>query len=141
MSVVGNNLKNMRLLKGMSQTELSKISGVSLPYLNRIEKGIHENPSLDFLSKLARGLNCTVEDLTGDIENCPPEKSASKTINQIIEITKANTKQASVSGLILERLVSEKIIDENFTITPKLKKLLEDAIRLDAELNNNLKKA
>ena len=136
MSIVGDNLKTIRLLKPMSQIELAKLSGVSNTYINRIEKGVYENPSLDVLNKLTKALCCTVEDLTGKTESDPVEK----TINQIIDMTKSNTNQATVAGLILERLSKENLIDENFALTPKLKELLEDAIKLDAKLNNNLKK-
>ena len=134
MSIVGDNLKTLRLLKRMSQTELAKRSGISNTYLNQIEKGIYSNPSLDILSRLAEVLECTVKDL--DSYKQESEKRANSTTDMVL----SNGPECSISTLILNRLLKEHLIDENFTINDELKKTLEDAIKLDAKLNNNLKK-
>lgn len=141
MSIISENLKTIRILNKITQIELAKLSGVSNTYINRIEKGVYENPSLDVLNKLATALNCTVEELTGKkIEIEPVEKSIERSINKILDMASSNVDQVSVAALILERLSKEKIIDENFTFTSKLKELLEDAIKLDAKLNNSLRR-
>lgn len=50
-------LKNLRLTKGLSQEELSEISGVSVRTIQRIEKG--NAPSLESAKSLAQALGVT----------------------------------------------------------------------------------
>jgi XRE family transcriptional regulator, master regulator for biofilm formation len=62
---VGERIKNLRIQKNYSITELSIKAHVSKSYLSYIERGIQENPSLQVLSRLAKALTVTLEDLTG----------------------------------------------------------------------------
>ncbi|MGM0902195.1 MAG: helix-turn-helix domain-containing protein [Bacillota bacterium] len=62
---VGARIKNIRIQKNYSITELSKKAQVSKSYLSYIERGIQENPSLHVLSRLAKTLEVSLEDLTG----------------------------------------------------------------------------
>lgn len=57
-------LYNMRKKMGVSTSELSNMSGVSVSYITQIEKGAH-NPSETILRKLAFGLKCTIADIQG----------------------------------------------------------------------------
>lgn len=138
MSIIGNNLKTLRLLKHMSQTELAKISSISNTYINRIEKGVYENPSLDVLKRLAEALECTVEEL-GKTEQDISDKRADLTFD-INKFVSTDIQTTTFAGLLLEKLRREGLIDENFSMDDNFKELLEDAIKLDAKLNNNLKK-
>lgn len=52
---IGAYIKDLRLLRGYSLTELSKKSGVSQPYLSQIESG-DRIPSTEILRKLAEPL-------------------------------------------------------------------------------------
>jgi len=63
--MVGEKIKNLRIRKKYSITELSEKAKVSKSYLSYIERGIQENPSLQVLSRLARTLDTTVEYLMG----------------------------------------------------------------------------
>lgn len=56
---VGTRIRSLRLLRGLSQGELSSI-GVSCPYISQIELGA-EAPSKRTLRKLAGGLGVSVE--------------------------------------------------------------------------------
>ena len=53
---VGMNLKNIRVASGLSQIELSKISGVERAQLSKIEKG-DQNVTIDTIEKLSSALN------------------------------------------------------------------------------------
>ncbi|WP_053361583.1 helix-turn-helix domain-containing protein [Bacillus sp. FJAT-27251] len=64
--MVGEKIKRYRLEKMYSITELAEKAGVSKSYLSYIERGIQENPSMQVLSRLARTLGVTVEELMGD---------------------------------------------------------------------------
>lgn len=55
-SIILTELLMARLEQGMSQAQLSKLSGVPQPAIARIERG-RVNPTLDTLLKLTRALN------------------------------------------------------------------------------------
>ena len=61
--IFGLKVKQLRQEQGLSFSELSKASGMSLSYLNEIEKG-KKFPKADKVANLAAALNTTAEDLT-----------------------------------------------------------------------------
>jgi XRE family transcriptional regulator, master regulator for biofilm formation len=63
--MVGDRIKKLRVRKGYSITELAKLAGVSKSYLSYIERNLQNNPSLQFLSKIAISLDTTVPFLLG----------------------------------------------------------------------------
>jgi XRE family aerobic/anaerobic benzoate catabolism transcriptional regulator len=72
-SVLRNLAKRVRVLRaqrGMTRKQLAEQSGVSLPYLARVEGGVG-NLSVSLLHKLALALNVSIETLVkeGELEN------------------------------------------------------------------------
>ncbi|MFZ0446774.1 MAG: helix-turn-helix domain-containing protein [Bacillus sp. (in: firmicutes)] len=63
--MIGERIKQLRLEKGYSITELAEVSGVSKSYLSYIERNLQTNPSLQFLTKLLVPLDTTIEVLIG----------------------------------------------------------------------------
>ena len=61
--IFGLKVKQLRTGQGLSFAELSKSSGMSLSYLNEIEKG-KKFPKADKVANLAKALGTTVPDLT-----------------------------------------------------------------------------
>jgi len=59
---LSHKLQKIREDRGMSRTELSKKSGVSLSFINYIEAG-DKSPTLRTLEKLAAALGVTVGEL------------------------------------------------------------------------------
>lgn len=57
------NLKKVREEKGLSQTELAKISGVGRVTINRIENGELQETTSGTLIKLAKALDSTIDSL------------------------------------------------------------------------------
>tara|TARA_B100001769_G_scaffold157842_1_gene123940 strand:+ start:53 stop:265 length:213 start_codon:yes stop_codon:yes gene_type:complete len=57
-----NNLEDLRKSCGLTQQELSKSAEVSRKSINAIENGIYV-PSTVLALKIAKTLNCTVEEL------------------------------------------------------------------------------
>lgn len=57
-----NNLEGLRKSYGLTQQELSESAEVSRKSINAIENGIYV-PSTVLALKIARTLNCSVEDL------------------------------------------------------------------------------
>ena len=57
-----NNLEELRKSAGLTQQELSESAGVSRVSINAIENGVYV-PSTVLALKIAKTLNCTVEDV------------------------------------------------------------------------------
>jgi len=62
-STIAKNIKKYRNKFGISQDKLSKIAGVTLHTLTKIETGATPDPRIQTLKKIAKGLNVTVDDL------------------------------------------------------------------------------
>ncbi len=62
MSDIGANIKQIRLMKRISQRKLADLAGISNTYLSDIEVG-RTNPSLKTLLKLAAALELDVKEL------------------------------------------------------------------------------
>lgn len=60
---MGVLLRDARKKNGMTQTDLSKKSGVSRTTISALEKGIIKNTSTNTLIKLADALGSSVEDI------------------------------------------------------------------------------
>jgi transcriptional regulator with XRE-family HTH domain len=65
LDVVGENVKEIRLRKGLSQTDLKHISGVGQDTISGLESGKH-HPRPSTLRKLAAALGVEVEDFYKD---------------------------------------------------------------------------
>lgn len=55
-------LQEIRESKGLSKSKLSRLSGVSRPYISQIEVGKHI-PRIDIVCKLCKGLGVSLEEL------------------------------------------------------------------------------
>lgn len=133
---IKNNLKNIREKKGLSQAELSKISGVSNVYISNLENGVKNNPSLDLIAKLADALQCSVNDILGEEENIDLQYKKA-----VAKIASTENDFDGVAKQLIKRFIEEGIISPSDKEIPKdTMKLIEEAIILDAKVNNNLKK-
>ncbi|TNJ65693.1 helix-turn-helix domain-containing protein [Paenibacillus hemerocallicola] len=59
--MIGKRVKQLRLERGISLSELAECAGVAKSYLSKIERDIQTNPSIHFLEKIARVLRVNVE--------------------------------------------------------------------------------
>lgn len=73
-------IKARRLRKGISQDELARLTSYTQGYISFIEQG-RRIPSYENLIVFAEALNCSVEDLGGDI----PKDNILKDLNKEIE--------------------------------------------------------
>ena len=55
-------LRERRMERHLTQKELAELSGIPQPRLSRYENN-RETPSLEIALKIARALNCPVEDI------------------------------------------------------------------------------
>jgi transcriptional regulator with XRE-family HTH domain len=135
---VGERIKLIRESKGMSQIELARKANVSNIYLSNLENGIKNNPSNKLLVKIADALNVTIDDFNSDKED---EKNIYEMIEEILKKNNMHNEETQVAALLLAKLRSNNLINEDFEMTPSLVKLLEEAIRLDAKIEKNIKNA
>jgi len=60
---IAKNIKRFRDKLGISQDKLSKLAGVTLHTLTKIEIGATPDPRIETLKKIAKGLDVSVDDL------------------------------------------------------------------------------
>ncbi len=60
---IAKNIKKYRNKLGISQDKLSKLAGVTLHTLTKIEIGATPDPRIETLKKIANALNVGVDDL------------------------------------------------------------------------------
>lgn len=64
--MIGKKIKRLRQNKGYSITELGRLADVSKSYLSQLERGLQTNPSLQFLVKVAKPLDTSIDYLLQD---------------------------------------------------------------------------
>lgn len=62
-STIADNIKKYRQKLGISQDRLSKMADVTYNTIIKIESGGSQNPTIDTLSKIAKALSVSVDDL------------------------------------------------------------------------------
>ena len=62
-STIAENIKKYRQKMEISQDRLSKIADVTYNTIIKIESGVNKNPTIETLSKIAKALGATVNDL------------------------------------------------------------------------------
>ncbi len=60
---IANNIKKYRQKLGVSQDRLSKIADVTYNTIIKIESGGNQNPTIDTLTKIAKALGVSVDEL------------------------------------------------------------------------------
>lgn len=60
---IAYNLKKLRAQKGYSQERVARLADLSLNTVIRIESGVNKNPTIETLTKLAKALEVSVDDL------------------------------------------------------------------------------
>lgn len=65
MDTLADNLKNLIFRSRLNEAELSRVTGISQPVINRITKGSTTNPNVDTLRPIAHYFNVTIDQLIG----------------------------------------------------------------------------
>lgn len=58
-----NRMQQIRKQKGITLTNLSIKTGISIGYLSHLEKGTRKNPSIEMMDKIAKVLEKSVSDV------------------------------------------------------------------------------
>jgi XRE family transcriptional regulator of biofilm formation len=61
--MIGDSIRQLRVAKGLSISELAERAGVAKSYISSIERGIQKNPSIQTLDKISRVLGVTTQQL------------------------------------------------------------------------------
>jgi transcriptional regulator with XRE-family HTH domain len=67
-SKFSQRLKILRKERGLTQEELSRLSGVSFPTISRYENGLRDEPKLTILKTLANFFEVTLDFMAGDTD-------------------------------------------------------------------------
>ena len=62
-STIAKNIKKYREKKGISQDKLSKLAGITLHTITKIESGATPDPRIETVKKIANALGVSVDDL------------------------------------------------------------------------------
>ncbi|WP_198028606.1 helix-turn-helix domain-containing protein [Clostridium sulfidigenes] len=65
-NLLGKNIKEARINKKISQKQLANDTGLSTSYIQQLELGQKNNPSLEVKIKIAKALDVEIEDLDPD---------------------------------------------------------------------------
>lgn len=60
---ISANFKKLRAQKGYSLEKVARLANLSLNTVVRLESGTNKNPTIDTLTKIARALGVSVDDL------------------------------------------------------------------------------
>ncbi len=63
LSTIAKNIKKYRQKKGISQDKLSKLAGIALYTVTKIESGATPDPRIETMQKIANALSVGVDDL------------------------------------------------------------------------------
>jgi len=62
-SKIGSNFKKLRAQKGYSLERVARLADLSLNTIVRLESGTNKNPTIETLTKIARALDVSIDDL------------------------------------------------------------------------------
>ncbi len=62
-STIAKNIKKYRAKMGVSQDKLSKLAGITLHTITKIESGATPDPRIETMAKIAKGLGVSINDL------------------------------------------------------------------------------
>jgi XRE family transcriptional regulator, master regulator for biofilm formation len=97
----GKKIRELRMERGISLTELAKISGISKSYLSFIERGKQKNPGIDVVEKIARALNVDVHSLLkGNQTQLDPAHLDQEVIDLAMEMSRSNIDKEKLKQLI-----------------------------------------
>ncbi len=62
-STIAKNIKKYRAGMAISQDKLSKLAGITLHTITKIESGATPDPRIETMAKIAKGLGVSIDDL------------------------------------------------------------------------------
>lgn len=103
-----NNIRNIRLSRGMRMTEVAKKSGLSLSAMSKVEKGVRRLKQSQ-LMQLCSILSCKLSDLFIKVNDEKAEKWQSEMQRRLVENEAAGLKVFGAGLRVLRRNVNKTI--------------------------------
>ena len=82
---IGENLRARRVQLKMTQTDLSRKTGIKQPTISAIENGVNK-PAIETIMLLSDALGCTVSDLVGQSSPVQPKERRTSRQHQLLQI-------------------------------------------------------
>jgi putative transcriptional regulator len=60
---IAENIKKLRAKKGLSLEKIARLADLSLNTIVKVENGANTNPTIETLTKIAKALDVSVDDL------------------------------------------------------------------------------
>jgi transcriptional regulator with XRE-family HTH domain len=98
MSDIGDRIKALRKKRGLTQVQLSRLSGVSQSNVSQYERFIE--PSASALSKIATALDTTVDYLVGRTDDPEPPPKFSPWVRKMLAIVATLDHEPTVDDLV-----------------------------------------
>lgn len=76
-------MRKYREARGLTQRELAHLTGITVNYISKLERGEVANPGIDLIASLAETLHCSVENL---IYSEPEPLTNSDAINHLTSL-------------------------------------------------------
>lgn len=102
--MIGDNIKNIRKHKKITQKQLAKSTGLSISYIQQLEYGTRLNPTFDTISLISEALNISVDELTNQ------NREGSKVCSSMHENLNDVTIKDNISNVILNISEKENIV-------------------------------
>ncbi|MFA5287480.1 MAG: helix-turn-helix transcriptional regulator [Candidatus Omnitrophota bacterium] len=67
--MLAQNIRKLRLKKGLTQEKLSRLADIANATLVKIESGAAKEPTITTVTKIASALNISIDELVGRIKN------------------------------------------------------------------------
>jgi XRE family transcriptional regulator, master regulator for biofilm formation len=67
--MIGAKIRSLRMERGLTLTELAEKAGIAKSYLSNIERDLQNNPTFEYINKIAKALNIEQERLLFDIKS------------------------------------------------------------------------
>ncbi len=93
--IIGNNIKNIRVSKQISQEKLALNAGISTTNLRQIEKGV-ANPTIQTLSLLSNQLDVSLVDI---LYSNPEEMKEIETLYKLLQML-PQQQEAAIMNMI-----------------------------------------
>ncbi|MGG0177998.1 helix-turn-helix domain-containing protein [Gottfriedia acidiceleris] len=85
--MIGRNIQEIRVKKGLTLSELAEKANISKSYLSNIERELNDNPSIQVVEKISKVLGVDFRTLLGtNTENNKLESDYLDLIKELVEI-------------------------------------------------------
>ncbi|MFF3022033.1 helix-turn-helix domain-containing protein [Gottfriedia sp. NPDC057948] len=85
--MIGKNIQEIRIKKGLTLSELAEKANISKSYLSNIERELNDNPSIQVVEKISKVLGVDFRTLLGtNKENNKLENDYIDLIKELVEI-------------------------------------------------------